>query len=603
MPTFIGANWKSKESSSKTQVQNFLRSILRETSSASLTEINTPHTFILTSLKDSQSKQEKILLLPNQSGVALGRLYHKEQIDADVETLIIRDYRNISSSNGKVLSDYYWGRYIFIILGESNNFELYRDPTGLSQVYFMDFEEFILFSSDIYLISKVANFQRKKLSKNWQYFSSYLSFGPLNTSATPFEEIIELLPGCVLSRKNDYTSIDIFWDPTNLSFSHTFQNDNNRIISSLDNVVNKTIKDSNNIFLQLSGGLDSTALFFSINKHKQKSQRHTIINYLCPSVSSSNESEYVKSLTKNLQVDVIFHELKYGFNPSLHVKWNRPHPALLGVDCKKDLLALLNLEGIDLINGHGGDQLFLENIDASFLVDYLLDNGFKGFLDILKKISFVNRSSATLYLHTTLKLLLKQYAGINTSQVTPLLSERKDWFTNELSNLVCPSIYNPPFWKNLITSNIYPGKISHILDVYHASAFSNFEFPGITELFPYLFQPIVELGLSIPVYETFNEHWTRLHFRQAVSEAFNTNKVWRRFKGEWSGVTQCCIRNNFKRVEELCLEGKFAQNNLVYKDLLRSHVQQIVHGKMDQQWLILQLLSLELWFEAWSENI
>lgn len=414
---------------------------------------------------------------------------------------------------------------------------------------------------------------------------------------------MEVLPGCVLKRNNNNITVDSFWDPVNFLSIHVHDNFNNKIMPILDLVVNRIMKNANRVCLQLSGGLDSTVLFFSIKENWKLIQQFTVINYLDRSVASTDESKYAKSLANESKIELIFHELKYGFEPKINIKWNRPHPALLGIDSKKALLHALGRDGIDLVNGHGGDQLFLENIDESFLVDYFIDNGFKGFWNILKKISLIKRSTIFSHSYPAFKSLLGHYIHLNPSYDTFLLPERKDWFTDELDNLICSNIYLPPFWNKLINSNIKPGKIKHILDVYHGAAFSSFEFPGITEVYPYLFQPIVELGLSFPVYETFNEQWTRLHFRQAAATKFNTDKVWRHYKGEWSGVMQSCIRANMKRVEELCMEGQFARNKLIHKDLLRKHIQHCAHGKIDQQWLILQLLSLELWFESWSEII
>ncbi len=178
MPIFIGANWKITESDNKIQVREFLKNILKEQDITSLVEIDTPSVFISAALKTYESKEEKILLLPNQSGIVLGRVYTSQE-DTDTGSLIARDYCKISQSNGKFLSDHYWGRFIIIILNEYNHFEIYRDSTGLAQVYFLDCNDFVLFSSDIYLIFKVSKFYGKYLNKNWKYFSSYFRYPSL----------------------------------------------------------------------------------------------------------------------------------------------------------------------------------------------------------------------------------------------------------------------------------------------------------------------------------------------------------------------------------------------------------------------------------------
>lgn len=599
MPSFIAVHRRSNEALND-NLSDFIISLLKKDQTQALKILTTESTSVYATQKKGESTKEKIYELSNQAGMVLGRLYAHSNLNTDHQAVLTSDILPISKSKGQILSKRYWGQYILIIVTEDNTLQVYRDPSGLKTVYFMNCDSFIFFSSDIHYLYAIAKFYKKNLQHHWAYFASYLSYGSLHTSETPFEEIAELLPGTVFIKeknKNVYTLP--FWDPVCLVTKNKLENPIEQIVPVFEKQMSVLLKESPEISLQLSGGLDSSALYLMLNKQKDPSQKLNCINFLNAQIASSDESEYVEKLV-NKQNHLLFHELNYSFYNSLHYKWNRPHAALLGLNHKKSLLEKINLNGIDLLNGHGGDQLFLENVESLFLSDYLLDKGFKGSWDILLKLCQVTRTPAISHGYFAIKAILKQLLKIKNKKTTPFAVEKATWFTDALLQLMSAEQYTPPFWDNVNRSTLRPGKIEHILNVYHASAACHFEFPGMTEVFPYLFQPIVELGLLIPSYASFNEQWSRLHYRKVISEAFNTESVWRSHKGECSGIFQRNLTDHFPRVEELCLEGKFSEQGFIDKDALKQHLHLISSGMIEEQWLIIQLLSLELWFEAWS---
>jgi len=595
MPIFLGAISHRADSEFFAKLNlDFIR-ILNSNSSKELIKIKTDSCLVSIKLKDYEATHDQVIALPQNEGVIIGRLYsnHSNSI-----SIIKQNYKAIQESNGQWLSQNCWGNYVCIIINSNTNLiSVYRDPMGLSQIYFIKIKDIIFFSSDLHLLVEAIGDKYDKLSIDWNYFATYLSCGLLNTSKTPFREVNELLPGCCLNfdAQDIKPKIFPFWDPTKIQLKSTNYDDG--LISTINSSVNKLIAETPRLCLEFSGGLDSTALLMSIMHSLKDKQKCYFANYLNEEVASSNESIHAKNITDDFDLDLITNEIQFSPFPSKVEKWNRPYQDILWLNSKLSLLERCN-NNIEFISGHGGDHLFLATADSTFLIDYLLHNGFNGFLDKLKQASLINRNSAFPILLNALKNLYRYIFKIKHKKHVVFPIRKKDWFTMELEKLVNPQIYRPPFWRNL--SKVHPGKALHILQMYHATAHTGFESPGVVKIYPFLSQPIVEYGLSIPTYESFNKDWSRFHFRRAISNYFETKHVWRQSKGELTGVIQMCFSKHLTRIQELCLEGKFSQQNLIHKDLFKKHLYLLANGRMDEQSLATRLLLSELWFEAWG---
>jgi asparagine synthase (glutamine-hydrolysing) len=95
------------------------------------------------------------------------------------------------------------------------------------------------------------------------------------------------------------------------------------------------------------------------------------------------------------------------------------------------------------------------------------------------------------------------------------------------------------------------------------------------------YQPIVNSS-GTTTYDSYSKGFDRFPLRSSISNYFNTDSVWRTDKGDISGVMQLGFRKNIKRIVELCLEGHFARNGLIEKDLLWESLKKTVKGHDNQ---------------------
>jgi len=589
MPIILGVVLNKKDNSKITHLSRVIQPLIKNHSTNTLTNIKADYWTVTAAVKDQELDQEKIIVLPNNEGIAIGRFY----CNTNSSSSVVFECDSIRKTNGKWLVDNYWGRYIlFQAINHEINATLFQDTIGLFKIFYLHWNNELYFSSDIALLYEIIKDQHD-LEIDWQYFASYVYHGLLHTANTPFKNVRELLPGCNIEFKHHYFKINAYWNFTKNIRAH---NDFSEIIPTLKLTTNRLVENSPTVCLQLSGGLDSTAIYLILKDILARDQKLIVINYSDPSISSSDESDYVKKLVSGDDTYVMFHQQDYTIHIPYLKKWNRPTPAIFELCSKVRILEKLNEDKITFVSGHGGDHLFLAVLDPKFLTDSLLSEGFKCFYQRLKAMSKVKRRPMLPLFYSAIYSLFRYFFKIDTSaQVV----QHKDFFSPKLHALMKNNIHKPPFLKDL--QHVLPGKALHILYAYYATTIQGLTHLDLSEeVYPFLNHPIFELALAEPTYQTYNADFSRYHFRNIVFKHFNCDKVWRQSKGEISGVIQTFIRNDFTRILERCLEGRFAAHQLINRSLIHKQLHLMLNGYLFNLWPILRLLSAELWLEAWQ---
>lgn len=581
MPIFLGYADFNASDAKQNIFLNKANALIQQQTHQQLSTIQNDWWCVTSALKNHETQEEQVLPLLNLQGMAIGRFYSDEK---NAQALITRNDSKIQQSHGEWLVKNSWGKHVLIYAdNHSKILTLYRDALGLASLYYLKTSNGIIFSSDIALLIKVSEGAKKF---DWEYFSSYVACGDFHTTKTPFSQIKELLPGCCLNGSTNKISIEPFWQP---EISGAIP-ENKEIATVFNHCVKQWLNNSNHACLQLSGGLDSSALFMAMQKIKHSQQEWQFVNFINSQAASSNELSHVKKLLAPFDYPLTVHEHYFSANPDASVQWNKPAVAILSLKS----LSNINTE-VNFVSGHGGDHLFLADVNSLFLADYFLTCGIKGFLKKLKAYSLFNRASSLVYVNKTIRSLW-EYVFKNNLNPLAFVAQKSEWFSHELIENINTHHFLPPFWQKL--SKVYPGKAFHLLSTYHASASVQFELSNATHVFPFLSQPLVELALVFPAFISFDGTGSRMHFRKAIGDYYATDLVWRQSKGEASIICMNLIKNNLKRVQELCLEGQFAQHHLIHKNLLNKHLHLLANGYVDEQWPLLRLISSELWFEA-----
>lgn len=201
-------------------------------------------------------------------------------------------------------------------------------------------------------------------------------------------------------------------------------------------------------------------------------------------------------------------------------------------------------------------------------------------------------------LGTTLKVW-GQYVIGSLGYLT-LTLQTVPWMNKEFKQHIDPSIFKPHRWNNY--KKLSPGKAQHTFAIDQAVQYVDrgYRTPGKSVLNPLLAQPLVELALSSPTYQTFADGHNRFHFRKAMDKHKKGNFIWRKSKGETSGMIILSIRDSYNDISQLVLDGRFAQQGLIDRCSLQQSLNEFRHGKTDNLWPMMNLLVVERWLQSWE---
>ncbi len=527
----------------------------------------------------------------------LGRLFQKNNFIELKEEQI----KKILEVPHTIFQEKYWGSYIKIE-EMPNEFSVTRDPTGnIPFFYKNDNNKNILFSNKIYNLQKLPS---EKASFNWDYMAAYMMCGNLTSNYTPFMNIYELPVGCKLVYNLIKSSSELFldWNPINYigneaKITSDFQE---QMMFTLQEVIRGWSRPYQSLSVDFSGGLDSTAILLSINKVFAGNKKITGINIFHPDIESSNELKYARKIVKDIGIELIeFDSTDYlPFSEIEACSYMPDKPSLMLIFLKQEL-ALQSLRSLNKNNlhvwGQGGDHIFMGRPPFGSLIDCLIKRDFKETCRKSSELAMYYRSSLFPVLSNTLSSLTQYIFKTYYNQKIRGF-EKVKWHSKKMLENFHVNKFIHPFYNT--RQRILPGKFEHINAIYEALTVINI--PSNHAFSPLLFQPLLEFALKLPTYDLYNEEFDRYPFRLAVSNHFNTDTVWRKDKGEISGVMRIGLNKNKDYCFDLCLNGELVKNNFICRKELEKDLKAYLHGVAENQFAILQLISLESFIKLWK---
>lgn len=556
---------------------------------------------VIAGKQEMESDAEHVQVLSDGKSIFVGRLFSKDKASATVENVSIEA---VNASKGRILAEKYWGRYLLVSFDiAKKTVTLYRDPQGLSTLFYMHCEGAIIFSTDLQFMYDAIE---KKPELNWKYLASFVANAHNITNVTPFVGITEAYPGCATQLCVDgVATITDFWDPTAIKSplikdEKAFQEE---IYETFASCTAALARGTHKMAVELSGGLDSSSVLSVLKDVMPQKSEIVGVNMMHSQVASSNEVEYAKNVADlcNVSLTVIDERERKPFvNIKIARRFNRPSSFLFQYDPNDAFAAACPLGKQDeIICGQGGDHLFLAPPPVDTIADYFLEQGIGGIGSKISEISAHNRMPYVRVLGTALKSLA-QYAAGTMGYISLSMATDAPWINPSCKALIDPSIYQPPIWKKL--KKVSPAKAQHIFAIYQATLYVDrgYRIPGKPVLNPLLAQPLVELALSMPTYQSFGNGYDRVLFRRAMDTHKKGNFIWRKSKGETSGMLILTLRNSYEPIRKLLLEGRFAQKGLVDTQKLETSLNEFRHGKTENLWPVLNLMVVEIWLQSWD---
>jgi len=534
-------------------------------------------------------------------GVVLGRLFRRTDFDstpAPRATLSSADATIILNSQGRILIDRFWGRYVAFMQTAVGSTLVIRDPSGTLPCFLIRHRgASIVFSwleDALQMLAGEAHF-----TVNWDLLLAQALQGPVDGKETALEEVSQVLPGEALDLHLGqstllWSAVDIARTPSSCNAIEATQ-----LLGHAVRSCTRTWAGCYDaVLLRLSGGVDSSILLSCLSPGDTTADV-ICINYHSPG-SDSDERHYAVLAAGRMGRDLLLRERDTGFRIERALQMARmpcPTPYLGRMNASTDAQAAAAYGAAAMFTGAGGDALFYELPRWWPAADYLHQEGFNlGFpaavLDAarLGKLSFWR----------TLGLALR-------ARIDPHLYERAP---KNSASLLAPGLVKD---KATELRFVHPalreatdlpiGKYMQTVALMHPTSYYDpFEQASAPELVhPLLSQPLVELSLRLPSYVLTQGGRGRALARNAFAAQLPGQIINRRSKGGMEEHIKAVLRGNADFVRSLLLEGALCRRGLLDRPKLEALLSGRLTSLEYSPSQIHGLVAIEAWLTHWAQ--
>ena len=229
-----------------------------------------------------------------------GQIYNKKELR---KTLSENGFSFRSHSDTEVLlkSYIYYGKdvvnhlngvFAFAIWNtKTKELFLARDHFGIKPLFYTEFDDGILFASELKAIFKYPNFEKILDS---QGISELLGIGPSHTPGfTIYKNVFEIKPGHFAVYNSSGLKIEKYWELKSERHLEDFDETCDHLKSLLEDSISRQLISDMPICTFLSGGLDSSILTKFISDYLQKEDMAPLDTYSVDYVD--NDKNFVKS--------------------------------------------------------------------------------------------------------------------------------------------------------------------------------------------------------------------------------------------------------------------------------------------------------------------
>lgn len=532
----------------------------------------------------------------SSSGILMGKLFTRDTYQK-MDSFNENQTQELLA-NPAILNKKYWGRYSGILYNKNEQkITLMRDPLGLNTVFYMQLVDGIIFASDIALIYDCLEI---KPAIDWNYFADYVIGSQFAPTLTPFDHILELPGGMGLHYTlNGAIEQKLLWDIDSISnkpITNTAAFED-KLLDTLKSCTKAWVEENKTVCVELSGGTDSSAVMILLSAILRPDQKLIAINYIDSKEPSSNEIEYAKEVADLCNAQIYFPDWQ-GASPldPAESDWRPNRPSTFSLFKRmnqklKDVLA--EQECTTVLNGQGGDHVFLAPPPEHSLSDYWVQKGMRGSLPVLQELSGIYRMPLGSLLWKNVKASARYYIGKEVIQ---------DGYKESHSQAVVQKQTKQSHYLNNFTKKFLRAKREHIQGLSHATLFAERQqkTPDLLYCHPLLSLPVVELGLQIPTYQSFKDGYDRIFFRNAISKIKKPKAMWRRIKGQTTSTMINSLASNANEIEKLLMNGSLIKSGLIDAQWLTDTLTQIRHGKIDNAWPIVNFITVQQWLNQWG---
>jgi asparagine synthase (glutamine-hydrolysing) len=509
------------------------------------------------------------------------------------------DLRDICAEGPAHLTANFWGDYLFISFDKAaRRFLCCCDPSSQWAAYWSWSDRHgLMFTDTIACLHQALKGRGESPTWSISFFTTWLRKGSVQSGATAFDRISEVPPGCAVlythGRKPEMTPV---WDP----LAHAALDTTRDPFDILKSYLRLHVPVTDRPVVELSGGLESSSVLLALRAVSPGARPLSCAHHYSSEVGSSIELEHARRAAEHAGADLLELDVKaLGFAPSPPPpRAAKPHMRHCMIAITQEIAGRLDEgEGSRMLNGHGGDALFLEPPPFGALADAALARKWRSLARLALDLALIRRATLAHVVSTAWKPLLSpgfsEVSGATFGLESDALRQQP---TDGSSHL------HPVLQRDNLRRLRLPGRSYQLLAAFSSlDEIRSLPFPFKKRVhYPFLCQPMVELALSIPSYRHFEGAHTRIILRRSVSAATGYPNLWRRDKGETSGMMLLGVRKHKDHVMSLCLEGFLARQGLLDRARTRAAIQECSKGRNDHAMDLDHIYAAELLVQGWQ---
>jgi asparagine synthase (glutamine-hydrolysing) len=546
------------------------------------------------------------ILLPQNRGVVLGVLFERVlppesprrllQISADAAAKIV-------GTQGRYLVEKVWGSYVaFIIDRDTRCTSVLRDCSGKIPCFTSALDGVSLFYSDISFVLDVAEM---RLTVDWRYIATFMSFNDLQIRDSALKEVSEVLAGERVVCSPFETRRSFVWNPTAVCFQDRIEDPTEaavRLRETTFHCVRAWSQVYSRVLHNLSGGFDSAVVLAALATARGNDGLTCLNRY--HGRAGEDERTYARLAAERVKVRLIERTWDDGmgaFGNNLASLPIQVKPTVASLFDFLDLRLINRLateEGVDsLWTGQGGDHIFLKHHTVLAVSEFIRRNGISsGLMSVMRDACKLTRSS---YWHILVKTVPRETADwipdFFAKRGSPFLPRGFAGDTDLISYGMHP-------WHDL-SATLPRVKREQVL-LYGDLLNRHPPLYGVEvapQHHPLLSQPLLELCLQIPAYVLLGGGKPRALARIAFRRDLPRQIVNRESKGGTTSYVTGLFRRNLSYVRELLLDGRLRQEGMLDIKVLEPYLLASRPIHAEEFFPILACLAAEIWARKWEK--
>lgn len=532
------------------------------------------------------SPETEQLVLAEERGLLIGRLFRGTDPGERVQELSLSESRHAGWSGGKALLSGTWGGYV-AFLRDDGKVTVLRDPSGAIPVYHCETSGIRAFFSHEHLAGDLGLADR---DVDEEFLRQWLSFPFLRTSRTGIAGVEELLPGTSCAVQGDHPVLASVWTPWKWASAQgridDFDEAARRLRTTALGTVAAQVAGLDRPLLELSGGLDSSIVAACL---ATAGLPFRAVNFTT-TLPDGDERDYARIVASSLKVplteideDPRPLDLEPGTSRAL-----RPSLSPVLQPLNRAFAAHARSIGADrFVTGAGGDNLFCYLTTAAPILDAAAALGIRRAYRVLRDVAELGGCTV--------------WTAFGYAARKKLAHARRPRWKRDQRFLALDAIAAAPDdhpWLDA-PPDALPGKIEHVVSLVRAQHFLEPSYSsGEALLHPLLNQPLIELCLSVPTWLWLRGGRNRAVARAAFADLLPEEIILRRTKGRLESMCAHAYETNRERIAALLLDGHLARRGLVDLVRLEAYLRAAGPPRDVDYFRIFDLVSLELWLRS-----